>query len=82
MREIEILEDKVGCLEEEKEELEEQVSSLEEEKEELEERIEALEDIIERAQSSVDEADYYYTVKSYFNASMSVADALNILNER
>ncbi len=74
MRDIELLEDEVSSLKTENEELEWQV-------EELEERIEELEDIIERAQSSVEEADYYYLVKQPFLASMSVSDALMILNE-
>ena len=61
--------------------LEDRISILEDEKEELETRIEELGDIIERAKSEVDDADFYYTVQSYFMASLSVSDALDILEE-
>ena len=61
--------------------LEYQVQELEDEKEELEERVEELEDIIERAKSEVSDAVFYYTVQQYFMASLSVSDALSILEE-
>lgn len=61
--------------------LEYKIRNLEDEKEELETRVEELGDIIERAKSEVDDADFYLTVHSYFLASLSVSDALDILEE-
>ena len=74
VREIEMLEDIVGSLEDEKEELEWKVD-------ELEERIEELEDIIDRAQKKVKDADWEIAFNDTFSASLSISDAQRILNE-
>ena len=81
MREISTLEDKVKCLEEEKEQLEDYVYTLEDEKQELKEQVEDAEDIIERAKSKVRQAEWDITIGDTFSASFSISRALSILNE-